>query len=316
MSTRLVLISVLAVGCGADHSSADAHPPSTIPRDASGTFAVASTLDFRVPPAAAAVIDMLVAATDGADDPSRYLVDRTIAALPDGTIKTIATGFAPLVAAYLNERLADVAPRFATGIASISHGFARIATHITTTESIAIDPYGRAVRSISGVRFDNGGAAAFAERGLPPSTASPTAVMDRFGTIVFSAHRLRLPYGTILGLGLDRSAIPAAVPGTSDLATALVTLVDCAKLGDLAAEKVGLGSPTLYRAACKAGMLAIASDVYAKLDTIDATPLELDITGTATGVDRDGNGTMDAIETGTWAGMPLDAATFTGQREQ
>lgn len=312
------LVVLFIVGCGTDHRSlADARPPSTVPHDPGGRFAVASTLDMRVPPSATTVVDKLVAMTDGPDDPSRYLVDRMIAALPDGTIKTIATGFAPLVAAYLNEKLADVAPSFASGIAVLAHDLQRIATHVVTLETFAIDPSGRATRTITGVRFELG---APVDADLPTTTASATVMLDRAGHLAIAAHAVRLPYGVILRRGLDRAAIPNVVPTANDLATALGVLVDCAKLGDLASQKIGIGTPTLYRAACKTAMLAIANEVYTQLDTIDAMPLELDVTGAALGVDHDGNGTMDAITSGTWTGSigttdarePLDAAMFTG----
>ncbi len=314
----LVVLSVIA--CGTDQRAAGDAPPSTVPIDPGGRFAVASTLDIAIPPPAAGVVDSLVAMTDGPDDPSRYLVDRTIAALPDGTIKTIATGFAPLVAAYLNEKLADVAPRFASGAASLARDLQRIATHVVTLETFAIDPAGRTVRTITGVRFELGGpaiAATFAERGLPDITASLVTTLDPSGHLAIAAHRAALPYGEILRLGLERAAIPAVVPGAGDLASALGTLVDCGKLGDLAAARIGVGSASLYRTACTTAMIAIASDVYRKLDTIGPAPLELDVTGGALGVDRDGNGTMDAIESGTWngslgTGEVLGAATFTG----
>jgi len=311
------LVVLFVVACGTDHRSAADARLSSVPHDPGGHFLVSSALDLRVPPSAETIVGKLVAMTDGPDDPSRYLVDRMIAALPDGTIKTIATGFAPLVAAYLNEKLADVAPQFASGIATLTRDLQRIATHVVTLETFAIDPSGRAVRTITGVRFELGAAV---DADLPTSTASSTVMLDRAGHLAFAAHGVRLPYGAILRRGLDRAAIPSVVPSTNDLATALAALVDCTKLGDLAAQKIALGSPTLYRAACKTAMLAVANEVYTQLDAVDATPLELDVSGAAVGVDLDGNGTMDAIASGTWTGSigtpdtrePLDAAVFTG----
>jgi hypothetical protein len=70
------------------------------------------------------------------------------------------------------------------------------------------------------------------------------------------------------------------------------------------------------------GVRIVRADQFedAPVDAIDATPLELDVAGAALGVDLDGNGTMDAITSGTWTGSigtsdarePLDAAVFTG----
>jgi len=78
-----ILVATLA-GCGPQQVAPDAPPPSTVPASPAGAFAIASWFDVRVPPAAGPVLATLTAATDGPDDPSRYLVDRMIATLPDG----------------------------------------------------------------------------------------------------------------------------------------------------------------------------------------------------------------------------------------
>ncbi|MEO7733575.1 MAG: hypothetical protein ABIY55_21610, partial [Kofleriaceae bacterium] len=127
-------------------------PPSMIPSSAAGSFALTSELALAIPDEAEPMIATLTAATDGPDDPTRYLVDRMIATLPDGTLKTIALSAAPYVAAYLSARLDDVAPRFAPGIALLAGGLSRIATHFGTTETLRIDKAGTAVRTITGVR--------------------------------------------------------------------------------------------------------------------------------------------------------------------
>jgi hypothetical protein len=70
-------------------------------------------------------------------------------------------------------------------------------------------------------------------------------------------------------------------------------------------------------------MTALASEIYERLAAIDDAPFELYVSGTATGLDRDGDGTMDEIRDGVWAGTttyqgakgPIGAATFTGVKE-
>jgi hypothetical protein len=45
---------------------------------------------------------------------------------------------APYVAAYLNARLVEIAPRFVAGLDGIAAGVARIATHLGTLETLQI----------------------------------------------------------------------------------------------------------------------------------------------------------------------------------
>src|SRR5262249_55018823 len=90
MSVMSVALA-LSTSCGPGAAAPDGAPPWTIPPSPAGVFAITSTLDIPVPAMADPVIAGLTAATDGPDDPTRYLIDRMIATLPDGTIKTIAT---------------------------------------------------------------------------------------------------------------------------------------------------------------------------------------------------------------------------------
>jgi len=323
-SLVLIVLASLA-GCSSALPGPDAAPPSTVPTSPAGRFTVTSTFDLPVPPAAEPVLAALAAATDGPDDPTRYLVDRMIATLPDGTIKTIAGGAAPYVAAYLNERLADIAPRFVTGIAALSDGLARIASHVGTVETLEIDGRGAAIRTITGARFDVGATpviVGFAGAGLADLVAGTQVTLDATGRVTIGDHAHRVPYGAWLRLGLDRAVIAGVEPTARDLATALASLVDCAALGALAADRIGLGSPALYQTACRAAMTAIASELYARIAAIDDAPVALDVTGTADGVDLDGDGSMDELRAGRWSGAlssaaarePIEAARFTGTK--
>src|SRR5262249_46791558 len=139
-----------------------------VPIDPTGRYAVTSSYALASPPAAATdVLGELVAATDGADDPSRYLIDLMIERLPPGTTKAYAAALAPYVAAYVNQRLAMVAPQFVDGARGLANGLSRIATRFGTSETFAIASDGprveaddyvveshTLVRTITGVRFD------------------------------------------------------------------------------------------------------------------------------------------------------------------
>lgn len=294
-----------------------------IPTSIAGRYQLTSTFDFAIPTAAAPVLGELHEATDAADDPTRYLLDRMIATLPDGTTKTLAEQVAPYVAAYLNARLSAFAPRLAAGLDAIAAGTTRLASHLTLIESLQIDERGDATRTLTGVQLAAGSGTttlAFANNGLPDSSGATHVALDGSGHLAFSGHAHEMRFGSLLRLGLDLAVIPSAVPGTHDLATALGDLLDCAKLGDIVAERVGLGPPSLYETACRAAMTALASEIDAELAAIDRTPLVMQVSGTADAIDLDGDGTMDALRAGRWTGSlgasgsstPIGAATFMG----
>lgn len=316
----------LVAGCGSPPApSPDAAPPSTIPTSPAGVFAITSRLDIRVPAAAAPLLATLTAATDGPDDPARYVVDRMVATLPDGPVRALAERVAPYVAAYLSARLAEVAPRLTPGLDAMAGGLARIATHLTTLETLRLDAGGAGTRTITAVRFELGQAGVvvqFADAGLPDIIAPLHVALDEAGHLRVAEHAHHLPYGALLQLGLDRAVAASVEPAARDLAGALAALVDCERLGAMVADRVGLGSAALYTAACRAAMTATASEIASKIAAIDDSELGLDVAGTATGVDADGDGAMDELRGGSWSGAlfsgdardPIAAGSFAGTR--
>jgi hypothetical protein len=346
-ASALAAISIVALivssGC------ADDPPPMPdsavpVPIDPAGRYQVTSTFSLASPPpAAAAALSQLIAMTDGPDDPSRYLIDLMIDKLPDGSVKTYASAIAPYVAAYVNQRLAQVAPQFVTGTHAMSAGLARIAQRFGTIEVFDIANDGPRVegddyiadskwlaRTIVGVRFDLYAGrdvvdVRFAPLGLPDIATKSVVMLDATtlgNTAAHTADRLSitkhtaaLPYTRMLRLGFDFSVIPDVVPGAHDLSAALVELVDCNRLGAAVSECVGLGSPSFYATACSAGLAAVATKLYARLDTIDGNALPLELTGEARAVDSNGDGPMDALSAGAWTGTFAGVAasgTFEG----
>lgn len=307
----LASFTLIACSSADEPAPPDAAPVTTVPRSPAGEFAVITRLDLEPSPAAQKVI---IALDRAANDPSRFILDKMVATLPDGTTKSVVRTAVPFVAAYLDTKLATIAPRFVPGIRAISSGFARIASHVELLEGWRIDPAGYAVRSIAGVRFDVGPPAVMelATYGLPDITATPRVSLDETGQLVVPAHTISLRYGAIVRAGLDLAVVPSAAPGSHDVATALSALVDCAGLGQLVADKVGFGSPLLYRGACITAMVAVADELHAHVVAIDASPLALELVGGATGVDGDHDGTMDVIKNGRWSGTVT--ATFAGAR--
>jgi hypothetical protein len=302
----LVSLAITALAaCGEAPPASGAAPPSTIPVSPVGVFAVTSTFDLHVPHAAAPALTTLLAAADGPDGPARYLVDRVIASLPEGRVKTLATAAEPYVVADINARLVDLAPRWVDGLDGLAAGLSRIATHLGTVETLRVDDGGTGVRTITGVRFEVGKAVtvvSLAGAGIADLAAGVRVTLDDAGHVGISEHACALPYGAILRLGLDRAVAPSVEPTAGDLAGALGGLLDCDRLGGMIADRVGLGSATLYGTACRATLTAIASEVDAQLAAIDRAPIGIELAGTAVGFDGNGDGTMDELRAGRWSG--------------
>jgi hypothetical protein len=324
MITRLAFTLCLVLGCASAEPVAlpDA-PPSTIPTTVAGTYDLVGTLDLSTLPAPAELIlSELASATDSPDDPARYLVDRMVAALPDGTFKSVATGLAPYIAPYIELELDRIAPNFAPGVRAIATGLGTVAHHMVTIERLVVAPGGIATRALIGLQLANI-PCQLAAGGAPDALAITRAQIDATGTLLLTTHTMQLPYGEMLRLGLDRAVLPSVDLAATDLAGALRDLVDCHQLGLTFYSHANLGSAALYETACSVAMTSLASEVYEKIAAIDASPFELSVSGTATGVDLDADGTMDKIEAGAWVGTasyagtkgPLGVNTFTGMKE-
>lgn len=304
-----LLLSLLGA-CSAEVAAPDGPPPSTVPDTPAGSFTLRSELDLAVPEVARPVLASLTAAVDGPDDPARFLIDHMIASLPEGALRDVAAGAAPYVAAYLNARLHDFAPRLSPGLAALGTGLTRIASHLGTIERLQVSADGDAVRTITAIRFTVPSGAAtvtLAEVGLGDLTAPTHVAMDATGRVQISAHHHALPYGALLRLGLTRAVVPSVVAGAPGLAQALAALVDCPALGDRIADQLGLGG-SLFTAACATAMTAIASEVEARIADIDHVPMELGLAGQAQALDSDHDGAMDELH-GLWTGSLAAAGT-------
>src|SRR5262245_44530546 len=83
---------------------------ATLAVDPAGRYTLHTSWTVEPPPQVAAVLAKLSAATDGPDDPSRYLIDHLVDRMDDGWTKALARTLTPLLAAYVNERVAMIAP--------------------------------------------------------------------------------------------------------------------------------------------------------------------------------------------------------------
>jgi len=303
---------LLACSSAEEQPPVDAAPLTTVPDDPAGTFAVLTALDLAPPPEAQRVIDALDRA---AADPARFLLERMVATLPEGTTKTVAQAVIPFVAPYLDTKLDALAPKLVPGLRAIASGFARVASHVELIERWSIEANGHAIRAIGDVRFDVGPAPVvpLGALGVPDMTATFRMSLDETGLIAVPSHAIALRYGALVRAGLATAVVPAASPGAHDVGQALAALVDCTALSVLVADKIGVGSPAIYRSACITAMTAVAGELDERVRALDAMPLQLELAGAATGVDVDHDGAMDTIRNGRWIGSVT--ATFAGQRQ-
>jgi hypothetical protein len=313
---KALILACFVSSCATASHQPDAAPP---PIDPAGTYALRSVLHLATPlpgPATALVGELRVA-----EDPSRYLIDELVAALPDGEPKTVAQQLAPFVAAYLDTKLATIAPRFAPGMQQVSDQLSALTQQIQTIETVTIDESYSAVRTVNGIHAGQTDVM-LALGGIPEPSVAAKIAFSR-GDLAIDEHRLVLPYTRMLRLALDRGIIPSVDPGAYDLGTLLRDLVDCAHLGQAVADVVGVGSPPLYQQACSVGMTAAASSLYAKIDSPDDPEIDLVIKGTARGIDLGLDGHMDGITEGIWTGtlgpakmtVSVDGSTFEGARQ-
>ncbi len=327
---RLAFVAFVASACSPEPNDPLAAPDAAVPRvplDPSGTFVVHSTYALAAPPPELApLLAELSAATDGVDDPSGYLVDLVVAELPEGTARTIGSALAPYVAWYVNSRLSEFAPSFVPSVRAMATGAQRIATRFGTIEELRIvadgeaktdDPLrtARVRRTIVGAQFDDV-AMRFDDLGLPDATIEANASVETFASsrvsdqLAIATHEVSVPFAAWFRAGFDRAVIPSAVPGATDLASAMRTLVSCPRLGVLIAEALEVGSPLLYAQACSIGIGVGARAIYARFPSAsDTHPYRLVLTGSATPLDYDKDGVMDSIADGEWTGR-LDATAI------
>lgn len=304
-SSCLVVVAFVCA-CAGDPTFTPTDPVD-VPIDPAGRYAVTSTFSLTAPPAVAAdVLAELTAATNGPDDPSRFLIDRMIERLPEGNAKTYAVAVAPYVAAYVNQRIATIAPTFVEGSRALSTGLLRIAQRFGTSETFDVADDGTLRRTIVGLRFDRHFARDTAEVRLASRGLADVATMSRVAVdgdrLTIERHAAALPYTALLRLGLDEAVIPDVVPGAHDLAQALVALVDCGQLGTAVAEYLELGSPSFYAAACSVGLTALAARIYERIDAIEPALLTIELGGEARAVDAKRGGALDAFAGGVWTG--------------
>lgn len=309
MMNRLayLVLSLSLVAC----ASADVAPaPDAAPKPVTpvGEFDVRTSYVLAAPPPDGdAVLAQLAAATDGPDDPARFLVDKLVARLPPGDMQEVGARLAPYLAAYLETKIDAFAPRLASSLRDMDTRLEEFSRHIETVEELSIAHDGTATRVVNTLRF---GSVAVDFGQIDPVVTNVTLSGDQ---LTIGTHALRMPYGSVLRAGFDHAVLPVVVPGAYDLGDALAKLVDCDRLGALVSIWMGIGTPELYAHTCEASLTIVAADVYAKVRALDDEPFVIEVTGVARGVDVNGDGVMDRVEEGRWVGA-FGTAIFAGAR--
>ncbi|MDB4954459.1 MAG: hypothetical protein JWO36_2028 [Myxococcales bacterium] len=339
LSMSFVLaLGVTATGCatsepvgGSDGSGSDSGSGSgsgAVPLTAEGKYTLQSDFDIatNIPGTVGTVVNGFIDATDSPDDPSRYVLDKLIALLPNGTFKNVVSGAEAFAAGYLNDRLLDVAPDFVVKILDIGDKFGQVAKHFGTIETLDVNAQGVATHTVVGLHFKVDTLELdymLRDYGLQ-EVAVPNVMVtvDHTGKLTVANHSVGLSYGAVLRLAMDQVIIPMVDPTATNLSDVLHNAVDCTAVGQYVYEAIGIGSPSTFESACNGGLNAAASAIYSQIDKIDASALQFGIAGTAKAIDTNHDGKMDTIQTGVWAGTlsysgspaPLAKATFNGKR--
>ena len=304
--------------------------------DASGTYQMRSTFDLaqnapgKVGDVTRAIIDM----TDSPEDPTLWVLDQIIAKMPSGTFKNVLNGSKGFIAGYVNDRVLDFAPDFVSTFVQVGQDFGQIAKNFSLNEQLEIaktaDGYA-AKHSAVGVHFKIDNVESdhnFADYQVPNIVVENVGItLDTTGNLGIADHKLGISLGKVLRVGLDGAIIPMIDPSASNLTELLQNTVDCQQIGiairDAIASVIGYGgSASTYQTACTQGLAAGAQFLYSKIDAIDASALEFQLTGAARALDKTGDKLADQIQTGTWTGnlsyggtpAPLAGATFYGER--
>jgi hypothetical protein len=335
-TTFLLALGATAAGCAAsapgmgdDDGSGSGSGSGSVPLSPQGKFALQSDYDIatNMPGTAGDVINEIIKATDDPDDPSKYILEKIVDQLPDGSLKNVVKGAIPFAAGYLNDRLLDIAPDFVTKMLDMGDKLGQVAKHFGTLETLDVAANGMAVHVVNGVHFKVDQTELdfmFKDSGIKDVTVPGVLVtLDATGRLAIADHKVPLSYGAMVRLGVDEVIIPLVDPTAVDLSDVLHNLVDCHAVGQYLYDAIGIGSPSTFESGCTSGLTAGAHLVYTQIDKIDTAALEFEISGIAKGVDKNKDGKMDSIQTGNWTGTlaysgspaPLPPkAPFSGER--
>lgn len=338
----IALAGVAVTGCAADPADdlVDANGKGDnggedeeleVPTDASGSYALRSRFDLvsAIPGTAGTVINTLIEATDDPDDPTAWVLEQLIDAMPNGALKTLLNQAKPLVAGYLNDAVLEIAPDFVPVLVNLGDDLGQVATNFGLLGTLDVAATGggyTGVHTVTGAHFKIDGIESdhpFNAFGVAESVAGNVAItLGSGGKLGIAQHSVALSYGAVLRIALDAAIIPQLAPGARSLNDLLRSKVDCELIGDIIDAVIGFGGGT-FTNACFNGLDAAADLVYSKIAEIDGEAMQLGLAGNARALDKNADSTIDMIQTGTWTGTasyaglpaPLATSTFYGTRQ-
>lgn len=305
--------------------------------DASGTYTVHSTFDIasNVPGTAGTVVNDIIDATDGKNDPSDWLLTKAVNALPTGTAKDVLTFAKSVAVGYLNQQLLNFAPDFVTTILTVGNDFGDITKKFGLIETIDLTGSAgsyTAKITVTGAHFKIGTVESdylLANYNVPNIVVDNVAVtMDATGALNIAAHDVPLSFGKLLRVALDGAIIPLIDPNAQNLGDLFADFINCDAVGELVANNFTVPFVSASSVAdfvssgCSAGLTYASGLVYQEIDKIDGNALNFHLTGTAKGMDTNNDRVIDTIVTGSWTGMlsygntptAMTPSAFTGAR--
>jgi hypothetical protein len=306
-------------------------PNDTAMLEMSGQYELSSKFDIasNMPGAAGAVLNEFIKATDGGDDPARYLVDKVLQQLPGGIIRDTLSLGAGLAVGYVNNQLNSLAPEFLPKILAIGNTLGDVTKNFGTISELSITGTGTALKgthTVSGLKFkidnqelpfllaDYGGTVVRAE--------NIDITVEPGGKVTVGSHMIPISFGTVMRIALDEAVIPMVDPSAHNLGELFQNLVDCQQVGQAVFDAINFGSASTFENACKGGLTLAANTIYNQISQINGAALQFEMSGACRGIDKDQDGTMDELQRGAWAGQlsyagapaPLANASFTAAR--
>ncbi|MCB9559727.1 MAG: Ig-like domain-containing protein [Kofleriaceae bacterium] len=299
-----------------------------------GDYRLSSEFDLAtgLPGTAGQVVNTFIDMTDGPYDPATWVLDQIIAKISNATVRDLINGARPAIDGLLNDLLLSNSPDIVARLIEMGDAFGQVAREFGTTSTLHVtdtndvDAGMIAQHVLTGLVFHidaDDYAYSMHDLGMENVTADAPFGYDAT-RITLGAHAFPLSYGSILMVALDQLIIPLVDPTASDFEGLLTGFVDCQAVGQTISDYLGFGGSSLYAGACDLGLGFAADFVENQIRSLDATAMELGITGTARWMDTNHDHQVDVLQAGAWDGQmtygsspaPLGASPFHGERMQ
>jgi hypothetical protein len=340
MTTRnlsLALVTALAAasGCTTDSPSDGAETAS----DAAGAYRLKGSVDIS---GTKKMVELRDAVKTVAEKPTQTILTHMIAALTGEYKSKLQQYYNQMVTAVGSSYGTKFAPAMNTLLMRLDDA----THHFGMTDMLEVTRAGEdyvATITTSGLRFVIDGV----DVGLPfaeqtggtdgairePFTPGLRVSVDDDGAMEIAEHELAFPYARALLTMMNKAIVPAVDSTAKDLATLVWNNIDCVGLATAltSAMRTADNCTYCYNAqtfadACGKAKTSTAAALekkitYTSAGVLDTSQMSFAIAGTAMSSDGDGDGRIDAIDGGAWAGtttnngveLPI-AGSFTGAR--